>query len=516
MTEAPAPPEPDRPPGTPGTPGAPGTPGPSGVLAALNPMGEPETPVWRVRWFQVLLGSLVTLAVASYVLPPVLRAVYMTRPVLLPVLVGLALAYAFNPLVTWAARRHRMPRVFSAAVILIWFFGLLGLGFAWLTGPVVGQARELASNLPRYVIATQEATGDWLGLSEQTEEAMEEVVEQVAEGDLSPVVDVVLPEPEGTGGAEEAEEPEEPAAGGAGGAEPSPGVATSVEVTVEPAADPDSLFNLTPEPEVGVGVEVAENGRVEFSSEDAPTGFLDRALSRLRDMELSTLSSTGLAVLDVGASTVIGVFGLAGYFVVATLVVCFCFFYATWRWPAFVAWFLPYIPASVKPEVVRVAARMDRAVAAFLRGRLVQAAILAVVLSVGFTLVGTPAGLILGIAGGLLGLIPYAGLVVWPVAVTLSVMSGFAVDDGMSLWWAVLGPTLVFGVGQSLDAWVVEPLVQGKATDLDALTVLLVVLAGGAVAGLLGLLLAIPVAACVKILWHEVAGPRIRAVARAS
>ena len=95
-------------------------------------------------------------------------------------------------------------------------------------------------------------------------------------------------------------------------------------------------------------------------------------------------------------------------------------------------------------------------------------------------------------------------------------MSGLAVDDGPVLWWAILGPTLVYGVGQGLDAWVIEPVVQGQATDLDALTVLLVVLAGGAVAGLLGLLLAIPVAACIKILWHEVAGPRLRAIARAS
>ena len=495
----------------------------AGVLAGLDPMGEPETPVWRLRWFQVLLGSLVVLAVASYVLPTVFRMVYMTRPVLLPVLVGLALAYAFNPLVTWAARRHRMPRVFSAAVILIWFFGLLGLAFAWLTGPVVNQAQELASNLPKYVLATQEATGDWLGLSDEAEEA----IEKVAEGDLAPVVDVVLPEPEPTptpGSEAPAPATDAPGADAAPeAAAETPDVATSVEVTVEPADDPDSLFNLAPEPEPGVGMDldvaVDDAGRVGVSAGSTPAepeGFLARAMSRLRGMELSTLSSTGLAVLDIGASTVISAVGLAGYLTVATLVVCFCFFYATWRWPAFVAWFLPYIPASAKSEVVAVAARMDRAVAAFLRGRLVQAAILAVVLSVGFTLVGTPAGLILGIAGGLLGLIPYAGLIVWPVAVTLSVMSGFAVEDGMSLWWAVLGPTLVFGVGQTLDAWVVEPLVQGKATDLDALTVLLVVLAGGAVAGLLGLLLAIPVAACVKILWHEVAGPRIRAVARAS
>ena len=40
--------------------------------------------------------------------------------------------------------------------------------------------------------------------------------------------------------------------------------------------------------------------------------------------------------------------------------------------------------------------------------------------------------------------------------------------------------------GQTLDGWVIEPLVQGKATGMDALPVLLVVLAGGSLLGILG------------------------------
>ncbi len=472
-----------------------------GVLAGLDPMGTPRTPVWRVRWFQVLLGGLVALAVASYVLPPVFEIVYMTRPVLLPVLIGLALAYAFNRPVTWAAKRHRMPRVFSAAVILIWFFGGLALAFAWLTGPVVGQARQLVRDLPGYVEASTDAVGEYLEIPTGAKEAIDDAVH----GDLGEAVGVVLPAAEAVGenlGLADAER-DQSGTGAAGDA--------------SPAAEPEAgavpmTARLAIEPDGGV---VAEVPAAAEGSGDAP-GLFGRLLDQLRTVELSTLSSTGLAVLDVGASTLISGIGLAGYLTVAGLVVCFCFFFATWKWPAFVAWWLPYLPASHRDEIVKVACQMDQSVSAFLRGRLIQAFLLAVVLCVGFTLVGTPGGLLLGITGGVLGLIPYFGAVIWPVAVVLSVMNGLAIEDGPSLWWAVLAPTIVYAVGQGLDAWVVEPLVQGKATNLDALTVLLVVLAGGSVAGLLGLLLAIPVAACIKILWREVVGPRIRAVARAS
>ncbi|BAM02266.1 hypothetical protein PSMK_01070 [Phycisphaera mikurensis NBRC 102666] len=476
------------------------------MLAGLDPMGEPATPVWRLRWFQVLLGGLVALAVASYVLPPVFELVYMTRPVLLPVLIGLGLAYAVNPLVTWASRRHRMPRVFSAAALLLWFFGLLALAFAWLTGPVIGQAQGLLRDIPAYIEATTEAAGEYLEIPD----AAKEVIEGAAHGDLDQAVAAVLPEAD----AAEAVPGENDAA--------DPGAGSAVEVRVEADADaeapPATLLDAGPDGGLLVmdGELHRESDGLSEEGSGSSSGVLSRLLDRLRSMELSTISSTGFAVLDVGASTIIGLLGLAGYLTVATLVVCFCFFFAVWKWPAFVAWWMPYLPASHRDEIIAVAVRMDRSVAAFLRGRLIQATLLAIVLSVGFTLAGTPGGLILGIAGGILGLVPYAGAIVWPIAVGLSVMSGIAVEDGPTLWWAVLGPTLVYGFGQGLDAWVIEPLVQGKATNLDALTVLLVVLAGGAVAGLLGLLLAIPFAACVKILWQEVIGPRVRAVARAS
>ena len=67
-----------------------------------------------------------------------------------------------------------------------------------------------------------------------------------------------------------------------------------------------------------------------------------------------------------------------------------------------------------------------------------------------------------------------------------------------------------FGVGQCLDDYVLPRLIAGKAATLDPVTIGVAVRAGGALAGLSGMLIAIPVAACIKIIIREILMPRIR------
>jgi predicted PurR-regulated permease PerM len=67
---------------------------------------------------------------------------------------------------------------------------------------------------------------------------------------------------------------------------------------------------------------------------------------------------------------------------------------------------------------------------------------------------------------------------------------------------------------QFLDDYVLTPTIQGKSTNMDTPTILFASIAGGALAGIYGLLLAIPVAACIKILMREVFWPRFRAWAQ--
>jgi predicted PurR-regulated permease PerM len=84
----------------------------------------------------------------------------------------------------------------------------------------------------------------------------------------------------------------------------------------------------------------------------------------------------------------------------------------------------------------------------------------------------------------------------------------------MAWWGIILWPVLVFAVVQALDGWVLTPMIAGKATNLDPVTIFVAVLAGGSVLGAYGMLLAIPVAACIKILIQESLLPNVHAWAR--
>ena len=78
-------------------------------------------------------------------------------------------------------------------------------------------------------------------------------------------------------------------------------------------------------------------------------------------------------------------------------------------------------------------------------------------------------------------------------------------------WWWVLGaPAVVYFVGQALDDYVWTPVIQGKSTNMDTPTILFATLAGGALFGVFGMLIAIPIAACVKILIVEIVWPAFK------
>lgn len=216
--------------------------------------------------------------------------------------------------------------------------------------------------------------------------------------------------------------------------------------------------------------------------------------------------------LGISAGVLMTGLSMLSYAAIFVLVSAFCFFIFTWKLEALKDWFTAFIPKPYREETRRILGLMDQTVAAIIRGRLIQSLVVMIVLSIGWWIAGVPYWLLLGVLGGVLNLLPFAAVLSWPLAVVLTVVDKSS-GGGMAILWAIVGPTIVYLIAQSLDGWVIEPLVQGKATGMDALTVLLVVLAGGALLGLLGVVIAVPVAACIKILSQELLLPKARAFA---
>ena len=204
----------------------------------------------------------------------------------------------------------------------------------------------------------------------------------------------------------------------------------------------------------------------------------------------------------------------------AAFLVPFYFWFFSIGFPDTISFVRSLVPDSHRPRVAELAAEMDRAVSAFVRGRIVIAGIMGVLLAVGWKVGGVPYAFTLGFVGGLLSIVPYLGALAVVPAVALLGVDQLSLPEAerMAWYWMLGGPVLVFVIVQSIEGYVLTPVIAGRATNLGPVSVFVAVLAGASLAGVYGMLLAIPAAACIKILGSEMLMPALRewAAGRAS
>ncbi|MGB7946633.1 MAG: AI-2E family transporter, partial [Candidatus Binatia bacterium] len=206
------------------------------------------------------------------------------------------------------------------------------------------------------------------------------------------------------------------------------------------------------------------------------------------------------------------IFSSATYLVLAIVLFYIFVFFFAWHFNTGLAKLSGYVPASSKERIFSVVAKMDDAVGDFFRGRLLIALLMGMLLSAGWFLVGVPYWFFLGMLTGLLNVVPYLSVVVWPIAILLKYLDVLTTGagDNLGVLAIVVWPSVVYIAVQFLEGWFLTPWIQSGQTHMSAVTIILVVLIGGTVAGILGMLLVIPVAACIKILFEEAILPSLR------
>ncbi|MEJ0069946.1 MAG: AI-2E family transporter [Pseudomonadota bacterium] len=138
---------------------------------------------------------------------------------------------------------------------------------------------------------------------------------------------------------------------------------------------------------------------------------------------------------------------------------------------------------------------IDRTLSGFARGQALVCVILAILYyATGLTLAGLRSGLVVGVIIGGLTFIPYVGTIGGAI---LSV--GLAMLQ-FSDWLPVGEVAIVFAIGHAIEGNLLQPLLVGDRVGLHPVWVIFALLAGGALFGFLGLLLAIPVAAVLGVM----------------
>lgn len=152
-------------------------------------------------------------------------------------------------------------------------------------------------------------------------------------------------------------------------------------------------------------------------------------------------------------------------------------------------------------DVIREQAReVDMTLAGFLRGQVLVCTILGIFYAIGLTAAGLPSGLVIGLLAGIVSFIPYVGTIIGGL---LSI--GLALLQFDELWRVAI-VAAVFLAGQVLEGNVLYPVLVGDRVRLHPVWVIFALFAGASVLGLLGMLLAIPVAAVIGVLVRFLVG----------
>ncbi|TDR45805.1 putative PurR-regulated permease PerM [Tahibacter aquaticus] len=164
-------------------------------------------------------------------------------------------------------------------------------------------------------------------------------------------------------------------------------------------------------------------------------------------------------------------------------------FYLLRDWDVLVARVNELLPRTIEPTISRLARESDEVLGAFLRGQLSVMLALGTLYAVGLWAIGIDVGPLIGMIAGLISFVPYLGAI---VGVGMALIAAVVQYQD---WTHVIMVLAVFGVGQTIEGYVLVPKLVGDKIGLHPVAVIFAILAGGELFGFLGVLLALPAAA---------------------
>ena len=239
--------------------------------------------------------------------------------------------------------------------------------------------------------------------------------------------------------------------------------------------------------------------------ETGGAGFLtDAQVQRLQSLQPSDLvqlvsgkwdaiaEHLWTAALGIGKGVGMGlavVLTVLGYLVVAPVVT----FYLLGAWPSLMQHLLDMIPPADRPVILGFLKEYDQALGRFVRGQLMEATLVGVLTALGLGLFGFPAAILMGVVAALCNLIPTVGLFLGLIPGILIALTAPEIGP------ALLQLLVVYGVVQIMDGQVTGPRIVGGSVGLSPVWMMVAVLVFGSLLGFVGLFLAVPLAALVKM-----------------
>lgn len=160
------------------------------------------------------------------------------------------------------------------------------------------------------------------------------------------------------------------------------------------------------------------------------------------------------------------------------------------------------VPNSIFEIALDLQHQLNEQMGGFIRARFLEAAIVGVVVWLGLQVAGFPYASLLGLFAGLTNLIPYLGPLIGAVpAILIALVS----EDGMiasTMSLNLIIITSIYFFAQLVDIVFIIPFVVAKIVNLHPVTVVIVIIIGSQVMGILGMMISIPIASAMKLVFQ--------------
>jgi predicted PurR-regulated permease PerM len=223
---------------------------------------------------------------------------------------------------------------------------------------------------------------------------------------------------------------------------------------------------------------------------DVVWGYIEDWWGSLDFGEIS--SDVGNGILVVGGAVVAG---LGGAFIVLILTI-----YFTASTPSLKAAVYQLVPASKRARFIDLAEQITDSVGYYVIGQASLGVINGVLSAIYLSIIGAPFPAVLAVVAFFFSLIPLVGTLTGSTLIVLACLLGSPAT--------ALAAAIYYLIYMQVEAYVVAPRIMNRAVAIPGAVVVIAALAGGSLLGLLGALVAIPVAASILIIYRQVLIPR--------
>ncbi|AIQ69887.1 AI-2E family transporter [Paenibacillus graminis] len=205
----------------------------------------------------------------------------------------------------------------------------------------------------------------------------------------------------------------------------------------------------------------------------------------------SKVTSWGTSFLNNAVNGVGNFVGALTEIVLALVTTPFILFYLLRDGKRLPDYLMRFIPTALRPQTRMVMSEMNSQVASYIRGQIIVSCCIGALLYIGYLIIGLEYSLVLAVVAACTAVVPYLGpaIAITPALIVALVTSPFMLLKMVFVWTAV----------QLIEGKFISPQIMGKSLKIHPITIIFVIIFAGKMFGVLGIILAVPGYAVLKV-----------------